>query len=335
MRTFLTIFVILLVLLIVRLTVYTVDASEYVYVTVLGQHVATHDGARDGAGLHFGWPWPLQLVQRLDRRLQTFDLPAAELLTPDKDKKKIDKTLSVEAYVCWRIADADGVERFIQSLGTVEYGQTILRQHFNSQLIATIGQIVMDDLISTDPSKKHPQDQDKRHVDDTMDKLKSDLMTALKGPVRDRYGIDLVDMRLRRFYHPSEVRNAIFERIKSERKKKVIEYEKEGERQAKKIENDAKEEAGRLINQAEQKKKILKDEADADAAALINLALRKDPEFAELLRSLDSLEKMVAANKTLLLLSTKNWPFRLLNQTPHENKGPEMKAGPENKKGGQ
>src|SRR5690242_9563353 len=90
-------------LLAVRLSCYTVDAAEYAYVTVLGRHVATHDGAdagEGGAGLHFGWPWPVQSVQRLDRRLQQFDLPPLEQLTHDPQGKTIDKRLLLEAYVC-------------------------------------------------------------------------------------------------------------------------------------------------------------------------------------------------------------------------------------------
>src|SRR5207247_4733851 len=131
-------------LVLIRLSYYTVDATEYAYVTVLGRPVAVQDGGDGDAGLRSGWPWPFQSVQRLDRRLQYFDLPATELLTPDRDKKAIDKTLSVEAYVCWRIAGRNTVERFIQSLGTAERAQVLLKQGFNSQLGADMRQWRMD-----------------------------------------------------------------------------------------------------------------------------------------------------------------------------------------------
>src|SRR5688572_1281332 len=89
------------------LSLFTVDRSEFVYVTQFGRHVATYDGADEQqAGLHLKWPWPIQSVQRLDRRLQYFDLPGAELLTRDAKGNTIDKTLTLDAYVCWRIADA-------------------------------------------------------------------------------------------------------------------------------------------------------------------------------------------------------------------------------------
>src|SRR5437588_2185684 len=85
----------------VRTSLFTVDRTEFVYLTQFGRHVATYDGARtDEAGLHFKLPSPLQSVLRLDRRLQYFDLPGAELLTHDPRGKTIDKTLTVDAYVC-------------------------------------------------------------------------------------------------------------------------------------------------------------------------------------------------------------------------------------------
>src|SRR5438067_650830 len=116
-------------------SVYTVDRTEFVYLTHLGQHVATLDGEVDG-GLHFKWPWPIQSVQSLDRRLQYFDLPETEVLTfgTQKDapgagqgqKNVIDRQITVVPYVCWRIADSDGVDYFIRRVGNPDRAQEIL-----------------------------------------------------------------------------------------------------------------------------------------------------------------------------------------------------------------
>src|SRR5438128_5494096 len=111
---FLLVFIVVLIAF-VRLSFYTVDAAEYVYVTILGHHPdwGTHDGAdqQNGTGLKFGWPWPIQQVQRLDRRLQQFDLPAFDQLTHDPKGNTVDMILSIEAYVCWKIADRAVVDR--------------------------------------------------------------------------------------------------------------------------------------------------------------------------------------------------------------------------------
>src|SRR6516164_377538 len=93
-----------------------VDRTEFVYVTQFGKHVATYDGAIDSdAGLHWRWPWPVQSVLTLDRRLQSFDLPGTELLTNDPKRKTIDRTLTIVGYVCWRISEEDGgVDWFVR-----------------------------------------------------------------------------------------------------------------------------------------------------------------------------------------------------------------------------
>src|SRR5437660_1666229 len=101
-RTVLCILPLLVVLVGLRLSLFTVDRAEYAYVTRFGRHVATYDGAKDDeAGLHLKWPWPIDSVQRFDQRLQYFDLPGAELMTRDAQANTIDKTLTVDAYVCW------------------------------------------------------------------------------------------------------------------------------------------------------------------------------------------------------------------------------------------
>src|SRR5437016_10694961 len=98
-------------------SLFTVDRAEYVYVTRFGRHIATYDGQSDDeAGLHVKWPWPVESVQRLDHRLQYFDLPGAELLTHDAKGKTIDKTLTIDAYVCWRIDDNERSEEHTSEL---------------------------------------------------------------------------------------------------------------------------------------------------------------------------------------------------------------------------
>src|SRR5712691_4277283 len=138
----------------VRLSLFTVDRTEFVYLTQFGRHVATFDGEKaHEAGLHVKWPWPVQSAQRLDRRLQYFDLAGAELLMHDAKGKTIDKTLTIDAYVCWAIANKEGVDRFIRTVGTPNRAKTILGQRVSSELGAAIGQMELEDLISVEPGK--------------------------------------------------------------------------------------------------------------------------------------------------------------------------------------
>jgi membrane protease subunit HflC len=312
MRAFLIVTAVIVAVVLVRMSFFTVDPTEYVYVTQFGRHVATYDGAaRDtDAGLHWRWPWPIQSVQRLDRRLQHFDPPGTELLTHDAEGKTIDKTLTVEAYVCWRIADKDAVDRFIRSVGTPERAQDILGKRVTSLLGATIGQMNLDDLITT----KRVGDQSK--VDTTMAALRAKLLDSLKEQAREKYGIELVDVRLRRFNHPPGVRQSIFERIVSERNKKVEEYRSEGTKQAANIRSEAEEKARTLLAQARFEEEKLKGEADTEAAMIRNQAHSKDPEFYVFLKKLDKLQSILGDNKTTLLLSTHRDIFDILFQPP-------------------
>src|SRR5919201_5597414 len=171
---------------------FTVDRTEFVYLTQFGKPVATFDGETD-AGLHFKLPWPVQAVQRLDRRLQVFDLPAVELLTHDPKGQTIDKTLTLSAYVCWRIADKAGVDRFIRTVGTPERAESILGQRISSRLGAEIGAMRLDDLISVVPG---------RQAEERMDRLSRRLLEqgsldeesmagrgGVRGNARKTYGI--------------------------------------------------------------------------------------------------------------------------------------------------
>jgi modulator of FtsH protease HflC len=314
MRTFFVVIGLLALLIAARMSLYTVDAAEYAYVTQLGRHVATYDGSdtANGAGLHVGWPWPIQSVTRFDRRLQHFDLPGTELLTHDPEGKTIDKTLTVEAFVCWRIADADGVNRFIVSMGTPERARTILGQRINSQLGAAIGKMRMEDLISTEPGKAPGTTL----VDDTMNALQARLLAGLQKAVSKEYGIELVDIRLRRFNHPALVRGAIFDRIRSERQKKVAYYQSEGDKQARKIESMAEEKRRDLLAKSRFEEDKLKGEADTEAVRIRNQAHSQDPEFYAFLKTLEKLQSILGDNKTVLLLSTHREMFDLLFQPP-------------------
>src|ERR1019366_7345242 len=102
------------------------------------------------------WPWPIQQVQRLDRRLQHFDLPELDQLTHDAAGKTVDKILRLEAYVCWKISDKkpddpaqeDPVDLFVRRIGSAGRARDILGPEINGKLGAAIGQMNMADLVN-------------------------------------------------------------------------------------------------------------------------------------------------------------------------------------------
>jgi membrane protease subunit HflC len=294
MRIAIAIFVAFVLFVLARMCVFTVDRTEFVYRTQFGRHVKTYDGAGGDAGLHFKWPSPVESVQRLDRRLQYFDLPGSELMTRDP-KGTIDKTLTLDAYVCWRIADAENVDQFIRKVGTPEGAQAIIGQRLSSELGAAIGRKELDDLISVEMSK----DGQLRRVDEQRDELRKQLLKEMNG---SEYGIEIVDIRLRRLNHPPAVRQAIFDRITSEREKKVADYRSQGEREVAEIKSKSDYEVKKMGTEAEAESIKLRGQADAAADRIRSDAQMKDPQFYAFLKRLEEYQRILGDNKSVLLL---------------------------------
>jgi membrane protease subunit HflC len=316
---------IIAILVFARLTFYTVDAAEYVYVTVLGQHRVTYDGANQdgGAGLKFGWPWPIEQVRRLDRRLQQFDLDPTEQLTHDADSNTVDKNLLIDAYVCWKIADKkpldnlqdDPVDLFVRRIGTANRARDILAPEITGRLGAAIGQKRMDDFINTSIIDKATG---QTKVDATVASLREELLASLKARFLEKYGIELVDIRLRRFNHPGSVRDSIFQRIKSERSKEATKYESEGKLKASNILSQAEESVRKDLAQARREEEIIKADTDTAAMKLRNQAYSQDPEFYEFLKKMEKLQAIVGSQETRLLLSTHRPMFESLFNAPRK-----------------
>jgi modulator of FtsH protease HflC len=324
MRRKLVLFLLLCLLaavLLGALSAFTVDRTEFVYLTQFGRHVATFDGADDAqAGLHFRLPWPIQSVQRFDRRLQYFDLPGAELLTRDAKRNTIDKTLTIDAYVCWRIADAPAVDRFIRSVGGIDGARPVLGQRLNSELGAAVGKMELDELVSTEPGR----------VDDKREELRKQLLEGGSQPLRrtalEEWGVEIVDVRLRRTNHPPAVRQAIFDRIISEREKKSADYRSEGERQAADIKSASDRKVSELRTGAEADAVRLRGQADAAADRIRADAARQDPQFYTFLKKLEDYQRILGDNKSTLLLSTHREMFDTLFNPPNPSAPPPMRS---------
>jgi len=312
--------------LLVRWSFFTVDAAEYAYVTVLGEHVQTHDGAdmANGAGLKVGWPWPIQQVLRLDRRLQQFDLPSLDQLTYDPDGKNVDKILSIEAYVCWKIVDKDSVDLFVKRIGSADRARAVLGPLIVARLGATVGEMRMDDFINTktiDPVRGTTR------VDESVDKLRKQLLDKLSDQVRKDYGIDLIDIRLRRFNHPGTVRDSIFMRIRAERNKEAMKYLAEGDRLAANKLNEADGQIKEMIAKAKAEETAIKAEADIEANKIRDNAYSQDREFYKFITNLEKLQSIVGDQNTMLLLSTHRPIFESLFTPPRMKNDAKEKKG--------
>ncbi len=290
-------------------SLYTVDFTEYAYVTRFGQPVGTFDGSAQ-AGLRVKCPWPIDSVWRVDRRLQSFDLPTTEALTRDPASGTVDKTLAVDAYVSWCIPDSDAADRFLRSVGTVPAANKILTPQLTGKLAAYVSASSLDQLLSV----ALPTEAEKR-----ADEFQKQLLTSeLKDKVLREYGIELVTVRVRRLSYPEAVRTSIYERIRSERARKVAEYENQGRREANAILIKAEQERRKIEAEAKARKQTIEGLADVEADRLRNEAHSKNPEFYAFLQRLKSVQSILADTRDVLLLSLNHDLFKLLKEPPKE-----------------
>jgi modulator of FtsH protease HflC len=295
--------VLVLILLWLRSAFVAVDVAEYAYITRFGQPIVTIDGGTN-AGLHMKWPWPIDAVQSVDRRLQSFDLPAVESLTRDAAAKTIDKTLAVDAFVTWTIPDATAADKFIRTVGTTEQAKRILAPRFSGRLAAIMSTMPLDDLIAVAELAK---------IDERSAKLRTNLLgDDLADKVRADYGIQVLDVRVRRLSYPEAVRTSISERIRSERQRKVADYESDGRKRASDIASAAEKDARTIEAEARAKKATIEGQADVEADRIRNEAHAQDPEFYQFLQKLKAYQSILNDTRDVLLLSTRHPLFDYL-----------------------
>lgn len=341
MKRYVPIAVVVALLLWVRTALYAVDYAEFVYVTRFGEPVVIHNGETD-AGLKFKAPWPIDSVQRIDRRARSFDLPAVESLTRDPVNRTVDKTLAVDAFVTWKIPDAAAADRFVKAVRTPEQARKILGPLINGRLAAVISTMPLDDLIGvTDaeaglagvagaPAAVAADGQlraaDLKAIDDRTERVRRRLLGEepggenLKAVALDKYGIQILDVRVRRFGYPEAVRQEIARRIRSEREKRVADYESDGKKRAAAITTDAYAAAKKVEDDAAARKTVIEGEAKAEAARIRGAAYARDREFGLFLEKLQAFQAMVADTRDVLLLSTKHPLFDLLRGPPAPSK---------------
>jgi membrane protease subunit HflC len=312
MRRFLLYFALPALLLVWgRTAFYAVDYAEFAYVTRFGEPVGTRDGETD-AGLHLKLPWPIDSVLRVDRRLQAFDLPATESLTRDPTTGTVDKTLTVDAFVTWRVPDAAAADRFVRSVGTPEQVKRVLAPQITGRLAAIVSGLSLDQLIAVAADA----DADRRAAELQQKLLADDLQAKL----RQEYGVEVVTLRVRRLSYPEAVRTSIYERIRSERARKVAEYENQGRKEAADVLSKADQDRRRIESDARAKKQLIEGQADVDADRLRNEAHAKDPEFYAFLQRLKAMQAALADTKDVLLLSLNHDLFKVLRE-PQKNGG--------------
>ena len=263
------IIVIVAFLVIVSQALHTVDQTESALVVQLGKPVK----AITAPGLHFKKPF-IQQVIKFDNRLLLYDAAPSVIITKDK------KNLVVDNYAKWKIVDP------------LRYYQTVKNE--------TGAQSRLDDIIFSNLR----QELGKHDLVDIISKTRASLMgtvTEKTNEAAKAFGIEVVDVKIKRADLPPENERAVFERMRAEREREAKRYRSEGEERALGIRAKADREKTILLSEAARKAEVLKGEGDAVATKLYAQAYTKDPEFFYFLKTMEAYKKTLGDKDTLVL----------------------------------
>jgi modulator of FtsH protease HflC len=232
-----------------------------------------------GPGLHFKIPFA-QNVLYFDKRILEYDAPPSEILTSDK------KTLVVDNYTKWRITDP---LQFYQTVRTIPGAQARLDDIIYSQLRVSLGRHTLSEIVSSDRPKIMA------------------LVTERSSKLINEFGIEVVDVRIKRTDLPEQNERSIYGRMRAERERQAKTYRSEGAEESSKIKSGADREKAVILAEARRKSEVIRGEGDGQATKIYAQALKKSPDFYAFKRSLEAYEKSLKNNSRMVI--TPDSPF--------------------------
>jgi len=255
-----------------------IDESEYN--EDLENAIKTHSQLKNadiqvGKGLFFKLPF-VQNTESYSNMLLTYDTNAREVITKDKKKVVLDN------YAQWRISNP---ALFAMSLMNERAAHTRIDDIIYSKLNEEIGKVDAEVVIS-----------DKEYVTEMLSRV-----TDTANKQLSLYGVDVVDIRIKKTDYPEENYSNIFNRMITERERAAKTYRSEGQEEAQKIRSNADKRATILEAQAYEKAEKLKGEGDAEAARIYAEAYNKDMEFYEFWRTLLVYKKALKEKTSIVI----------------------------------
>jgi membrane protease subunit HflC len=271
-------------------TAVVVPEGQAVLVTRFGRPLR----AATSSGLHWKLPWPIDQAVTLDMRRRIYETGHTEMLTRDK------KNVIARTFVVWRIADPI---LFVQSLGTGSGADGKLDGLLTNAAIGTLGGHDLSALVSTNPG------------DLQVDQIEKELLASAQSTARQNYGVALEQVRLERIALPEENVMAVLQQMRAERRQFAARYDAEGEREASRIRSEADLEAARIVAKGAEEEARIRGASSAQVAKIYATAHKINPDLYKFTRSLESLDRLVTSN-TSLILRTDSEPFSVLQQKP-------------------
>ncbi|MCF6174464.1 MAG: protease modulator HflC [Victivallaceae bacterium] len=276
-----------LVFIMSNLVLFIVDTTQYAVVTQFGKPVKTILTP----GLHLKLPEPVQSVQFYDNRLHVYEAGEVEFLTKDK------KSVVIDYYGAWKIKEP---LEFMKTVKDKVGAESRLADIFSSAIGVYIGRYELAELVNTDAAKM------KLH------KMLVEIMNECNRRTAG-YGIEVVNVEMRRLNFPEKNKLSVFRRMKAEREQIARKYRSEGSEEAVKIRAAAKKEQKLILSEAYKQAEIIRGEGDAEAIRLYAEAFQKDPGFYKFIRTLAAYEKIID-DKTTAILPADSQLMRLFGE---------------------
>jgi membrane protease subunit HflC len=286
---------------------FVVNEGEQALVTQFGKPV----GGVSQAGLHFKIPF-IQDVHFFERRIMKWDGDPNQI--PTKDKKYI----WIDTTARWRISDP---LLFFKTVASERGAQSRLDDILDSVVRDAVSGHLLVELVR---GKDYQAPKGAKEVIDLEDvsvpgenlQGREELLAGILQQARastPEYGIDLIDVQIKRINYVEQVRQRVYERMISERKKVAAQYRSEGEGEKADILGQMQKELKSIESEAYRRSVEIRGKADAQAAAIYAAAYNRDPEFYAFMRSLESYRKSVGENGRLVL-STDSEFYRYLKK---------------------
>ena len=289
--------IILIVIIVASGAIYTIDETQQVVITQFGKPVGE---PIKQAGLYFKLPF-IQDVNYFEKRLLDWDGNPTEISAKDK------KFILVDSYARWRIEDPLKLFRSVLN----EFGaQTRLdniieaatRNVITSNILIEVVRNSNREMLVAEAEQELSSEVAAIDIESGREKLAADIFDAAKDKVKE-YGIELIDVRIKRINYIDEVRTRVFERMIAERLRIAEKFRSEGAGKKAEIDGEMEKELQKITSEAYRKAEEIKGKADAEAIKIYAQAYQRDPEFYSFLKTLESYSSTID-DKTWLILST-------------------------------
>ena len=272
--------IIVLGLIVFFTTVFTVDERQQVVILQFGDPIRTITEP----GLHFKLPVPFQNIVRFDDRLLEYDVSPEEVLSKDK------KSLIVDNYVRWKITNP---LVFLQTVQAIPTAITRMDDIIYSELRRELGTHNMTEIIT-------------ETREEIMEKV-----TKNSDKATNQYGIEVVDVRIKRVDLPKENEQSIYARMEAERNRQANKFRSEGDEEAQKIRASTEKDKTIILAVAYKESQEIRGLGEAQALEIYAKTFNKDVDFYEFLRTLETYKKVID-DKTTLVLPADSKLFKML-----------------------